>query len=81
MGPKNRGRTLVVGLVVGVLMGAGFAMVTPAGATVKSAAAAINWKNIWKTEIKPRAELSWRRTGFVDPQMDQVHSRPFRQAS
>jgi len=56
MALKNRGRTLAAGLLAGVLVGGGFAMVTPAGAAVKEAASAINWKNIWQTEIKPRAD-------------------------
>lgn len=53
---KLRGKTLVAGLAAGMLIGGGLATVTPAGAVVEQAAAAINWKNIWKTEIKPRAD-------------------------
>jgi len=56
MALKNRGRTLAAGLLAGVLVGGGFAMVTPAGAAVKEAASAINWKNVWQNEIKPRAD-------------------------
>lgn len=56
---KNRGRVLAAGLFAGALLGGGLAMVTPAGAVVNEAAAAINWKNIWKTEIKPRAKKTF----------------------
>jgi hypothetical protein len=49
-------RRALAGLAVGALIGAGLATVTPAGAVVKEAAAAINWKVIWQTEIKPRAD-------------------------
>ncbi len=53
---KQRGSTALVGLAVGVLVGGGIAALTPAGAAVKDAATATNWKVIWKTEIKPRAD-------------------------
>lgn len=57
MAPKLRGKMLAAGLLAGALMGGGLAVTTPAGAAVKEAAsAAINWKTIWKTEIKPRAD-------------------------
>jgi hypothetical protein len=56
MALKQRSKTLAAGLLAGVLIGGGMAMVTPAGATVKTAAAAIDWKAIWKGEIKPRAD-------------------------
>ena len=57
MGLKNRGRVLAAGvLAAGVVIGAGVVTVTPAGAVVKDAASTVNWKNIWKTEIKPRAD-------------------------
>jgi hypothetical protein len=59
MGVFKRGRTLAAGLVVGALIGTGVAAVTPAGAAVKSAAASIDWKQVWKTEIKPRAKKTF----------------------
>ena len=59
MGVMKRGRTLAAGLVVGALIGTGVAAVTPAGAAVKSAAASIDWKQVWKQEIKPRAKKTF----------------------
>jgi hypothetical protein len=53
---KLGGRSALAGIAVGALIGAGLATVTPAGAVVKSAAAAIDWKQVWQTEIKPRAD-------------------------
>jgi hypothetical protein len=53
---KLGGRSALAGIAVGALMGAGLVTVTPAGAVVQDAAAAINWKNIWQTQIKPRAD-------------------------
>ncbi len=53
---KNRGKAWAAGLFAGALIGGGIAMVTPAGAAVQGAAAAIDWKQVWKSEIKPRAD-------------------------
>lgn len=47
---SQRGKNVIAGLVAGVVIGGGLATVTPAGA------AAINWKTVWKKEIKPRAD-------------------------
>jgi hypothetical protein len=69
MGVMKRGRTLAAGLVVGALIGTGVAAVTPAGAAVKSAAAGIDWKQVWRTEIKPRA----KKTFYTKRQSNQTY--------
>jgi hypothetical protein len=56
MALKYRGKTLAAGLLAGALLGGGLAAITPAGAAVQGAAAAIDWKQVWKQEIKPRAD-------------------------
>jgi hypothetical protein len=56
MSVTKRGKAWAVGLFAGALIGGGIALVTPAGAAVQGAAAAIDWKQVWKSEIKPRAD-------------------------
>jgi hypothetical protein len=56
MALKHRGKTLAAGLLAGALLGGGLAAITPAGAAVQGAAASIDWKEIWQTKIKPRAD-------------------------
>ncbi len=56
MTATRRGKAWAVGLFAGALIGGGIALVTPAGAAVQGAAAAIDWKQVWKQEIKPRAD-------------------------
>jgi hypothetical protein len=56
MALKHRGKYLAAGILAGALLGAGLTAVTPAGAAVQGAAAAIDWKQVWKNEIKPRAD-------------------------
>src|SRR3954465_7804609 len=46
---SQRGRNIIGGLVAGGVIGGGLATVTPA-------AAAVDWKHVWKEEIKPRAD-------------------------
>src|SRR5690606_9040325 len=48
-------RRSFVALLIGVLVGGGLLVVTPAGAEV-STAAATNWKKIWKKKIRPQAD-------------------------
>ena len=48
-------RRLLVGTLVGVLVGGGLMVLTPAGAEVSSAMAT-NWKKIWKQELQPQAD-------------------------
>lgn len=61
---KSRGglRRHVVALLVGVLLGGGLMVVTPAGATVQQAAAT-NWARIWKTKLRPLADKRYARKG------------------
>ncbi len=56
MSVTKRGKAWGAGLLAGALIGGGIALVTPAGAAVQGAAAAIDWKQVWKSEIKPRAD-------------------------
>lgn len=52
---RLRVRRSFVALLIGVLVGGGLLVVTPAGAEV-STAAATNWKKIWKKNLQPQAD-------------------------
>jgi len=49
-------KALLAGLLAGVLIGGGITAVSPAGAAVSGLADTVNWKQIWKKKIKPRAD-------------------------
>ncbi|MBD3923073.1 hypothetical protein IEZ26_00445 [Nocardioides cavernae] len=55
MSSRRTGRQLLIATLVGVLVGGGLMVLTPAGAEVSSAVAT-NWKKIWKQELQPQAD-------------------------
>ncbi|MCY4727029.1 hypothetical protein NYO98_12150 [Nocardioides sp. STR2] len=55
MSSRRTVRQLLVAVSVGVLVGGGLMVLTPAGAEVSSAVAT-NWKKIWNKELKPQAD-------------------------
>jgi hypothetical protein len=55
MSSRRTSRQLLIVTLVGVLVGGGLMVLTPAGAEVSSAVAT-NWKKIWKQELQPQAD-------------------------
>ena len=55
MSSRRTVRQLLAAVLVGVLVGGGLMVLTPAGAEVSSAVAT-NWKKIWNKELKPQAD-------------------------
>ena len=55
MSSRRTSRQLLIATLVGVLVGGGLMVLTPAGAEVSSAVAT-NWKKIWKQELQPQAD-------------------------
>ena len=55
MSSRRTARQALAAVLVGVLVGGGLMVLTPAGAEVSSAVAT-NWKKIWNKELKPQAD-------------------------
>lgn len=62
---RGRLRRHVVALAIGVVVGGGLMVVTPAGATVQQAAAT-NWAKIWKQKLRPLADKRFYTKGQSD---------------
>lgn len=64
---KSRGkvRRAIVAVMIGVLVGGGLLVVTPAGAQVAEAAAT-NWKKIWKKKLQPLADKRYYKKATSD---------------
>jgi hypothetical protein len=65
MNTPRRSRYLLSAILVGVLVGGGLLVVTPAGAEV-SQAAATNWKKIWKKKLQPHADKRYYKKSASD---------------